>query len=92
MALAPALQDALAAHSGDKDPFAYHVKEAPVAGTVAELTDVAAEFTAAKPSHDKLATALDVKDRLAAHGVHLPEEEAVWREEFEEGVEEAVNS
>lgn len=35
--------------------------QAPVVGTVAELTDVAAQFGEAKPSHNKLSTALDVK-------------------------------
>lgn len=33
--LDPPLQDALAAHSGDKDPFAYHVKEVRASSAVA---------------------------------------------------------
>lgn len=38
---------------------------------MAELTDVAAQFTAAKPSHNKLATALDVKVRSACFAISL---------------------
>ena len=32
------------------------------------------------------------QDRLAAHGVRLPEEEALWREELEEGVARTLSS
>ncbi|PSC68610.1 ATP phosphoribosyltransferase regulatory subunit [Micractinium conductrix] len=82
---------AVAAHSRDHDDFSYHVRDAPVAGTVTELTEceLNAQFAGdCPPSHDKLAAALDTKDRLAAHGVQLPEAEALWREELEEGVAE----
>lgn len=83
-------KDAIATHTGTHDPFVYHMKEAPVIGTVAELTDISEEFAeAVSPSHAKLESALEIKDRLAAHGLKLPEEEAVWREELEEGVAEA---
>lgn len=46
----------------ERDAFEYHVKDAPVAGTMAELTDVAPQFAEeGSPSHDKLAAALDTK-------------------------------
>ena len=35
---------------------------------------------------------MPAQDRLAAHGVKLPEEELVWREELEEGIGQALNS
>lgn len=81
-------KDRVAQHSHDHDPFAHHVLDAPVTEAVAELTDVAPEFDAGMlPNRDHLEAALDAKDRLAAHGVRMPEDEAVWREELEEAVQ-----
>ncbi|KAI7841652.1 hypothetical protein COHA_004672 [Chlorella ohadii] len=83
------LKDRIAAHSGDAD---HHARESNEVGTIAELTDVAAEFSDSPPNRDHLSAALDTKDRLAAHGVKLPMEEVVWREELEEGIGQALNS
>ncbi|KAI3424939.1 hypothetical protein D9Q98_008322 [Chlorella vulgaris] len=80
-------KDRVAAHSREHDAFAHHVRAAPAYEAVAELTDVHKEFVSNRPSREHLQAALDAKDRLAAHGLRLPEEEAAWREELEEGME-----
>ncbi|KAL4855808.1 hypothetical protein ACK3TF_003581 [Chlorella vulgaris] len=91
-------KDRVAAHSREHDAFAHHVRAAPAYEAVAELTDVHKEFISNRPTHNVRSgcgatagrlTDTDgcLQDRLAAHGLRLPEEEAAWREELEEGME-----
>lgn len=59
----PLPQDRIAAHSGDAD---HHARESNEVGTIAELTDVAAEFSDSPPNRDHLSAALDTKVNRAA--------------------------
>lgn len=66
-----------------------HAPEVEAMRAISEEMD--AEFYSDNPSSEKLHTLLDQKDMLQSHGVRMTEEEALWRDEFDNAIDAVEN-